>query len=122
MLNSLLADTHEQIRYTALDIIGMKKVEGLKENLHAAIDSDDMWAASHAIEALGSFKDDSAKAKLLDLLTCGSDFLKISAIKTIAGWEDEALAIQLEEYIDDPNPDVARAIVDAIDRLQGVSF
>ena len=122
MLKSLLADTHEQIRYAALDIIGMKKVEGLKENLHAAIDGDDMWAASHAIEALGSFKDDSAKTKLLDLLTCGSDFLKISAIKTIAGWAEEALAAELEEYIDDPNPDVARAIVDAIDRLQGVSF
>ncbi len=122
MLKSLLADTHEQIRYATLDIIGMKKVEGLKENLHDAIDGDDMWAASHAIEALGCFKDDSAKAKLLDLLTCGSDFLKISAIKTIAGWADEALAAELEEYIDDPNPDVARAIVDAIDRLQGVSF
>ncbi len=122
MLKSLLADTHEQIRYAALDIIGMKKVEELKENLHAAIDGDDMWAASHAIEALGSFKDASAKTKLLDLLTCGSDFLKISAIKTIAGWDEEALAAELEEYIDDPNPDVARAIVDAIDRLQGVSF
>jgi HEAT repeat protein len=122
MLKSLLADTHEQIRYAALDIIGMKKVEGFKENLHAAIDGDDMWAASHAIESLGNFKDDSAKAKLLDLLTCGSDFLKISAIKTIAEWGDEALAAELEEYIDDPNPDVARAIVDAIDRLQGVSF
>jgi HEAT repeat protein len=122
MLKSLLADTHEQIRYAALDIIGMKKVEELKENLHAAIDGDDMWAASHAIEALGSFKDTSAKTKLLDLLTCGSDFLKISAIKTIAGWDEVALAAELEEYIEDPNPDVARAIVDAIDRLQGVSF
>ena len=122
MLKTLLADTHEQIRYAALDIIGMKKVEGFKENLHAAIDGEDMWAASHAIEALGSFKDDTAKAKLLELLTCGSDFLKISAIKTIAGWEEEALAAELEAYIDDPNPDVARAIVDAIDRLQGVSF
>jgi HEAT repeat protein len=122
MLKSLLADTHEQIRYAALDIIGMKKVEGLKETLHTAIDGEDMWAASHAIEALGSFKDDSAKAKLLELLACGSDFLKISAIKTLAGWAEEALAAELEEYIDDPNPDVARAIVDAIDRLQGVSF
>jgi HEAT repeat protein len=81
-----------------------------------------MWAASHAIEALGRFKDEQAKARLLHLLICGSDFLRISAVKTIALWEEEALAAELEPYLDDPNPDVARAVVDAIDRLQEVSF
>jgi len=43
-------------------------------------------------------------------------------VKTIAGWAEEALAAELEPYLDDPNPDVARAIADAIDRLQEVSF
>jgi HEAT repeat protein len=122
MLAALLVDTHEQIRYTALDIIGIKKMEGLKDKLLEAITGQDMWAASHAIEALGGFRDDSSKAKLLELLRSDSDFLKISAIKTIATWDEEALASELETFIDDPNPDVARAVIDAIDRLQGVSF
>lgn len=121
-LKALLSDAHEQIRYTALDIAGLKKVKELRPCLEDAIIGQDMWAASHAIEALGRFKDEQAKAKLLNLLTCGSDFLRISAVKTIAGWEEEALAAELEPYLDDPNPDVARAIVDAIDRLQEVSF
>jgi len=121
-LSSLLTDSHEQIRYAAIDIIGMNKVEDLKDKLHDAIAGGDMWAASHAIEALGFFRDDSSRAKLLELLSCDSDFLKISAIKTIATWEEEALASELESYMDDPNPDVARAVIDAIDRLQGVSF
>ena len=121
-LKALLFDEHEQIRYTALDIAGLKKVKELRPCLEDAITGQDMWAASHAIEALGRFKDEQAKAKLLNLLTCGSDFLRISAVKTIAGWEEEALAAELEPYLDDPNPDVARAIVDAIDRLQEVSF
>ena len=121
-LKALLSDEHEQIRYTALDIAGLKKVKELRPCLEDAITGQDMWAASHAIEALGRFKDEQAKAKLLNLLTCGSDFLRISAVKTIAGWEEEALAAELEPYLDDPNPDVARAIVDAIDRLQEVSF
>ena len=121
-LKALLSDAHEQIRYTALDIAGLKKVKELRPCLEDAIIGQDMWAASHAIEALGRFKDEQAKAKLLNLLTCGSDFLRISVVKTIAGWEEEALAAELEPYLDDPNPDVARAIVDAIDRLQEVGF
>lgn len=122
MIRSLLSDSHEQIRYAALDMIGIKKVNDLKDKLDDAIAGDDMWAASHAIEALGSFKDDSSRDRLLGLLNCDSDFLRISAIKTISTWGDEALASELEAYIDDPNPDVGRAAMDAIDRLQGVSF
>ena len=122
MLKSLLIDEHEQIRYAALDIAGLNKVHELRQYLDNAITGQDMWAASHAIEALGRFRDGPAKARLLDLLTCDSDFMRISAIKTIALWEDEELAAEIEPYLDDPNPDVARAAMDAIDRLQGVSF
>jgi HEAT repeat protein len=122
MLKSLLADEHDQIRYAALDIAGMKKVHALRSYLEGAITGRDMWAASHAIEALGRFRDEDAKAKLLALLDCDSDFMRISAIRTIALFEDEALAAELEPYLDDPNPDVARAAMDAIDMLQGVSY
>lgn len=122
VLRELIEDEHEQIRYTAIDIAGLKKMGELRGILEEAIRSNDMWAASHAVEALGMFRDSPARDRLLDTLSRGSDFLRITAIKTLGGWGQEELASELEPYLDDPNPDVARAAIDAIDRLQGVSF
>ncbi|HOS97008.1 MAG TPA: HEAT repeat domain-containing protein [Deltaproteobacteria bacterium] len=121
-VRDLLVDDHEQIRFAAIDIVGLKRMGDLRPVLEDAIAGDNMWAASHAIESLGMFRDREAKQRLLGIIASGSDFLRISAIRTLAGWEDEALAAELEPYQDDANPDVARAAIDAIDRLQGVSF
>ena len=122
MLRDLIANEHDQIRYAAIDIVGLKKVDELRGTLETTISGKDMWAASHAIEALGMFRDPQARDRLLEMLTCGSDFLRITAIKTLGGWDQEELAAELEPYLDDPNPDVARAVIVAIDRLQGVGF
>ena len=52
----------------------------------------------------------------------GPDFLRIPAVKALGQWEDDSLASELEIYMDDENLDVARAIAEAVDRLQGVVF
>ncbi|MGC9323139.1 MAG: HEAT repeat domain-containing protein [Desulfomonilia bacterium] len=117
-----LGDETDEIRYVALDIIGRRKLHALRSYLDDAIGSRDMWAASHALEALGEFRDDDAKESLLKILSEGSDFLRISAAKTLGTWGDPSLAEELELYADDENLDVARAVTDALDRLQGVSF
>lgn len=122
MIRALLKDEHEQIRFAAIDMVGIKRVDDLRPLLDAAASGDNMWAAAHAIEALGMFRDTPAKEKLLGMLSCSSDFLRISAIKTLGTWGEEDLASELEACLDDANPDVARAAIDAIDRLQGVSF
>ncbi|HPI93103.1 MAG TPA: HEAT repeat domain-containing protein [Deltaproteobacteria bacterium] len=121
-LRELIADDQGQIRHAAIDIVGLKKVGDLREVLEDTMTGSDMWAASHAIEALGMFRDSRSRDRLLGMLASESDFLRITAIKTLGGWKEEELATELEPYIDDPNPDVSRAVIDAIDHLQGVSF
>ncbi|MEN6446732.1 MAG: HEAT repeat domain-containing protein [Syntrophaceae bacterium] len=118
-LAELLHDEHEQIRYMAMDIVGMKRIQDLRPHLENALSGRDMWAASHAIEGMRAFHDERAKAKLLALLEHGSDFLRISSAKALGRWGDESLAQEMEPHLDDPNPDVARAIAEAIDSLQG---
>lgn len=118
-LTELLHDEHEQIRYMAMDIVGMKRIQDLRPHLENAVSDRDMWAASHAIEGMSAFCDERAKAKLLKLLKHGSDFLRISSAKALGRWGDESLAQELEPHLDDPNPDVARAVAEAIDSLQG---
>jgi HEAT repeat protein len=100
----------------------MRRITGLRTFLEEAIDSDDMWTSCHAIEALGKFRDEDAKSRLLSVLKKGPDFLRISAVKALGEWEDRSLAAELEVYLDDENLDVARAAAEAVDRLQGVSF
>jgi HEAT repeat protein len=122
MLKTLLTDKHEQIRYMALDIVGIKKIDELRPFLEDAVTSDDIWTASHAIEALSIFRDEQGKFRLLSILENASDFLRISAAKSLGRWDDMSLIDNLEPFLDDPNPDVARAVLEALDRLQGVSF
>jgi HEAT repeat protein len=121
-LKMLLSDKHEQIRYMAIDIVGRKRIDALRPFLEDAIAGDDMWAASHAIEGLACFRDEAVKKRLLSILVNSADFLRISAAKALGGWDDLTLVEQLEPYLDDPNPDVGRAVLEALDRLQGVSF
>jgi len=121
-LRTLLTDKYEQIRYMAIDIVGRKRIRSLRPFLEDAIAGDDMWSASHAIESLSFFRDEAGKEKLLSILEKSVDFLRISAAKALGKWDDPTLAEQLEPYLDDPNPDVGRAVLEALDRLQGVSF
>lgn len=122
LLMALLNDEHDEIRHLAIDIVGQRKLHGLRSFLEDAVTNDEMWTSYHAIEALGQFRDDDAKLRLLSILKSGPDFLRISAVKTLGGWEDESLASELEIYMDDDNLDVARAVAEAMDKLQGVSF
>lgn len=122
LLRDLIASDHDQVRYTAIDIVGLRKIDELRGILEETISGDDMWAVSHAIEALGLFRDTQARDRILDVIACGSDFLRITAIRTLGGWGQEDLVAELEPWLDDPNPDVARAAIDAIDRLQGAGF
>jgi HEAT repeat protein len=122
MIEVLLCDDYEQIRYMAIDIVGMRRIHELRPYLEHAITGEDIWAASHAIEGLSKFRDEQAKERLTALLTGSSDFLRLSAAKALGQWGDEALSEALEPLLDHPNPDVARAVADALDRLQGVSF
>lgn len=121
-LRTLLTDKYEQIRYMAIDVVGRKRMDALRPFLEEAIAGQDMWAASHAIESLSFFRDEAGKKRLLSILERSADFLRISAAKALGGWEDPTLTEQLEPYLDDPNPDVGRAVLEALDRLQGVSF
>ncbi|HNY66353.1 MAG TPA: HEAT repeat domain-containing protein [Deltaproteobacteria bacterium] len=118
----LLNDEHDEIRHLAIDIVGARRIAPLRSFVEEAIGCGEMWTAYHAIEALGQFRDEDAKERLLGLLESSPDFLRISAVKALGGWEDEALASELEVYLDDDNLDVARAVAEAVDRLQGVSF
>ncbi|MCU0575426.1 MAG: HEAT repeat domain-containing protein [Desulfobacterota bacterium] len=121
-LKVLIADEHEQIRNTAIDIAGLKKMEDLRNVLEDTVAGNDMWAASHAIEALGMFRDSQARDRLLAMLACKADFLRITILRTLGKWEEEDLVAEIDPYLDDPNPDVVRAAIEAIDSLQGVSF
>jgi HEAT repeat protein len=121
LLEALLNDEHGEIRNAAMDIVGSRKVSSLRRFLEEALESPDMWRASHAIEALGKFRDDSARERLLSLLQNGTDFLRISALKALGQWEDKVLALELEVYLDEDNPDVVRAATEAMDRLTGVT-
>lgn len=122
LLVTLLNDEHDGIRHPAIDIVGMRKVAGLRPFLEDAIGSDDMWTSYHAIEALGKFGDENAKSSLLSILKSGRDFLRISAVKALGEWKDEDLISELEIYLDDENLDVARAAAEAVDKIQGVAF
>jgi HEAT repeat protein len=122
ILETLLCDEYEQIRYMAIDIVGCKRIHELRAYLEQAIGGEDIWAASHSIEALSTFRDDRAKVTLTALLSGASDFLKISAARALGQWNDGSLSEALEHYLDDPNPDVAMAVADALDKLQGVSI
>jgi HEAT repeat protein len=118
----LLNDEHDEIRHLAIDIVGARKITPLRSFIEEAITAGEMWTSCHAIEALGQFKDDEARATLLAILKSSPDFLRISAVKALGGWEDESLVNELEVYMDDDNLDVARAVAEAVDKLQGVSF
>jgi HEAT repeat protein len=122
LLVTLLNDEHNEICHPAIDIVGIRKITGLRSFLEDAIGSDDMWTSYHAIEALGKFGDESAKSRLLSILKSGQDFLRISAAKTLGEWKDEDLVAELEVFLDDDNLDVARAAAETIDRIQGVAF
>jgi len=122
LLMALLNDELDEIRHLAIDIIGQRQISDLRSFLEEAAVSEEIWTASHAIEALGQFRDEKAKDKLLSILKDAHDFLRISAVKALGQWEDESLAAELEIYMDDDNLDVARAAAEALDRLQGVAF
>ena len=122
LLVTLLNDEHNEICHPAIDIVGIRKITGLRSFLEDAVGSDDMWTSYHAIEALGKFGDESAKSRLLSILKSGQDFLRISAAKTLGEWKDEDLVAELEVFLDDDNLDVARAAAETIDRIQGVAF
>ncbi len=121
-LKALLDDESHDIRFVVLDIIGQQRLMELRPIIDDAVESDDMWIAYHAIEALGHFHDDDAKGRLLTVLAGNQDFLRIAAVKTLGGWGDESLADELEIYIDDKNLDVARGVSQAIDKLKGLEF
>ena len=122
LMTALLHDELDKIHHLAIVIIGQRRIDDLRPFLEDAAASTEMWTAYHAVEALGEFKDNDAKDKLLHLLKTGPDFLRIPAVKALGQWEDESLASELEVYMDDDNPDVARAVAEATDRLQGVVF
>ncbi len=122
LLVTLLNDEHDEICHPAIDIVGLRKITGLRSFLEDAVGSDDMWTSYHAIEALGKFGDERAKTSLLSILKGGQDFLRISAVKALGEWKDEDLVAELEVLLDDDNLDVARAAAEAIDRIQGVAF
>lgn len=118
----LLNDEHDEIRHLAIDIVGARRIAPLRSFLEEAITGGEMWASYHAIEALGKFRDDEAKKRLLAILEGSPDFLRISAVKALGEWGDESLAGELEAHLDDDNLDVCRAVAEAVDKLQGVSF
>jgi HEAT repeat protein len=122
LLMTFLNDELDEIRHLAIDIVGQRKIDDLRSFLEDASFCEEMWTACHAIEALGNFKDDAAKKRLLDILKSGPAFLRISAVKALGQWEEESLASELEIYIDDDNLDISRAVAEAMDRLQGVVF
>jgi len=121
LLATLLNNEHDEIRHLAIGIVGQKRIGELRPLLEDAISGDKMWTSYHAIESLGLFRDEDAKARLLAILKNGPDFLHISALKTLGLWEDESLVSDLEIYMDDDNLDVARAAAEAMDKLQGVA-
>ena len=118
----LLNDGHEEIRHLAIDIVGARRIAPLRSFIEEAVTAGGMWTSHHAIEALGKFRDDEAKERLLAILEGSPDFLRISAAKALGEWGDESLAGELEVHLDDDNLDVARAVAEAMDKLQGVSF
>ena len=122
LLMALLNDELDEIRHLAIDIIGQRTIHDLRSYLEDATLSDEIWTAYHAIEALGKFLDEDAKCRLLNILKSGPDFLRISAAKALGEWEEESLLGELEVYMDDDNLDVARAVAEAMDKIQGVAF
>lgn len=121
-MRALLNDESHDIRFVVIDIIGQLRLAELRPVLNDAIRSDDMWIAYHAIGALGQFRDEEAKGRLLEIMAGSQDFLRIAAVKTLGEWGDEALADELEIYLDDKNLDVARSVIQAIDKLKGLEF
>jgi HEAT repeat protein len=121
-LRVLLNDERDEIRHLAIGIVGRRRIAPLRSFIEEAVYSGEMWTAYHGIEALGQYRDEKARAMLLTVLRDRPDFLRISALKALGGWEDEALAAELEVYLDDDNLDIARAAAEAMDKLQGVAF
>jgi HEAT repeat protein len=121
-LQGLLSDGSWDIRCTALDVIGKRRMEELREVLEQGVREEDLRLASHALEALASFADERAMATLVEVLRSGSDFLRISAARALGDSGRGDLAPAIEPFVEDPNPDVARAALDALDKLQGVNF
>ena len=122
LLLALLNDELDEIRHLAIDIVGQRKLDDLRSFLEDATCSEEIWTAYHAIEALGHFQDNDAQCRLINILKSGPDFLRISAVKALGEWHEESLLGELEVYMDDDNPDVARAVAEAMDKIQEVIF
>ncbi|HOM28147.1 MAG TPA: HEAT repeat domain-containing protein [Deltaproteobacteria bacterium] len=121
-MRDLLRDPSDAVRCVAIDMVGQRKVEGLRPVLEEWMEGDDMRIASHALDALGAFGDDRAVESLVRVVRKGSDFLRISAVRVLGGLGREDIVGEIEAFVDDPNPDVARAVMDAMDRLRGEGF
>ncbi len=114
----MLSDGSWDIRCTALDVIGRGAWRN-SGSAGAGRPEEDLRLASHALEALASFADERAMATLVEVLRSGSDFLRISAARALGDSGRGDLAPAIEPFVEDPNPDVARAALDALDKLQG---
>lgn len=122
LLEVLINDEENQVRYAAQEIAGKRAMDRFRPIIEDRIDSADIWTSYHAVRALGGFKDDRAKARLIDILKGGEDILRIAAANALGEWDDEGLAKEIEPFAEDENPDVARAVFDAMDALRGGKF
>lgn len=121
-LGMLIDDEDEGVRCAAVELAGIERMAELRGRLEEIAVCDNLRIASQAIEALARFEDAAALETMLRLLRGSSDLLRITAIKALGGWMREDLVEEIEPFVDDPNPDVARAAMEAIDRIQGVGF
>ncbi len=120
LLQRLMKDKEDQVRHVALEIAGEKAIDGLRPIIEDYIGKADIWTSYHAVKALGGFKDEKAKSRLIDILKDGEDVLKIAAANALETWDDRTLADEIEPFTEDENPDVARAVSKAINTLRGL--
>ncbi len=122
LLGTLLNDEFDEVRHLAMDLVGQRGIGDFRPFVEEAASSEDLRTAHHAVEALGKFHDEAARTRLLNILASGPDLLRISAACALGRWGEESLFSDLEVYLDDDNPDVVRAVRNAMDTLQGGTF
>ncbi len=119
LIEGLLVAAEAPVRQLAMELIGRQGLTALRPQLEAVLEGSDRRSAYQAVLALGRFRDERARATLLQALAQGPDLIKIAVLKAFADWDDPALIDELEPCLEDDNPDIAHACARVLEKLNG---
>lgn len=112
-----LRDENEDVRKFSADILGLaRNPEAVPELCRTSLEDDVATVAVSAVEALGKIGDSAAHDTLVEILQSGRG-MKAEAAEAIGLIADPGAAKVLMSNLDDPDPIIAYAIVDALGNL-----